>query len=104
MEKLYTIRLREDGKWQLFRIGNKRATRVFDLEDDALNYAHDLAKKPGIRILNDHAPKSLVGVVPEYKEETEPKLHFSVEDSLKQQNKYTIDTQLDMEYHPQLKK
>ena len=42
MSKVYTVSLRDDGKYQVLRKGNQKPTRVFDNEKDALTFAEEL--------------------------------------------------------------
>jgi Uncharacterized protein conserved in bacteria (DUF2188) len=101
MKKVYTVSYREDGKWQVIRKGNNRPTRVFDVEEDAVAFGDKLALKEDVVVQIIQPPKrqSLVGVRPEYKEETEPLKQFSVEATDQDETTDTIDTQQDMEYY-----
>lgn len=80
MKKIYTISLREDGKYQIIRTGNQKPTRVFDSEREALEYAEELKKDSDV-IVNVETDSILtketdVNVQPEPKqdddEHTEP--------------------------------
>jgi hypothetical protein len=45
METLYRVNFREDGKWEVFKKGNQRATRVFDTQEKAIEFATDLTNQ-----------------------------------------------------------
>lgn len=55
MEKVYTLSSREDGKWQILKKGNQKPTRVFDVHQEALAYAEELAQKEDIRVIVNEA-------------------------------------------------
>lgn len=37
-----------DGRWSVLEAGAERASRVFDRQSDALNYARHLARRQGV--------------------------------------------------------
>ena len=59
--KLYKVRSREDGKWEVFKEGNVQATRVFDFESEAFDYVEDLSKQEDVAVISnqnvDEAPQ-----------------------------------------------
>lgn len=50
MKKSYTVSLREDGKYQVLKDGNQRPTRVFDNEQEALDYVEELKKEDDVTV------------------------------------------------------
>lgn len=51
MDGTYHVKPHEDGKWQVIRTGNERATRVFDTKNEAIVFAKDLTQEKDMKVV-----------------------------------------------------
>jgi hypothetical protein len=49
METLYRVNFRKDGRWEVFKKGNQRATRVFDTQDEAIEFATEITNQTDLQ-------------------------------------------------------